>query len=79
MLPPDSHVHSEWSYDAPKGSMELTCARAVAIGLPAITVTFGSDAHEPDILAHRFKDAAALAEACGFRPGADLSDPWVRA
>ncbi|MEU4420502.1 PHP domain-containing protein [Actinoplanes sp. NPDC024001] len=38
-LPPDSHVHSEWSWDAPLGSMERTCARAVEIGLPAIAFT----------------------------------------
>ncbi len=36
MLPPDSHVHSEWSWDASHGSMEGTCARAVAIDLPVI-------------------------------------------
>jgi len=38
-LPADSHVHSEWSWDAPKGSMERTCARAVDLGLPAIAFT----------------------------------------
>lgn len=40
MLPPDNHVHSEWSYDARhSGSMERTCERAVAIGLPAVAFT----------------------------------------
>ncbi|MEV6305238.1 PHP domain-containing protein [Actinoplanes sp. NPDC051861] len=38
-LPVDSHVHSEWSWDAPLGSMERTCARAVEIGLPAVAFT----------------------------------------
>ncbi|WP_283132719.1 PHP domain-containing protein [Rhizohabitans arisaemae] len=38
-LPPDSHVHSEWSWDAPMGSMEGSCARAVELGLPAIVFT----------------------------------------
>lgn len=38
-LPSDSHVHSEWSWDAPQGSMERSCARAVALGLPAIAFT----------------------------------------
>jgi histidinol-phosphatase (PHP family) len=39
-LPPDNHVHSEWSWDARAvGSMERACARAVAIGLPAIAFT----------------------------------------
>jgi len=38
-LPPDGHVHSEWSWDATAGSMELSCARASALGLPAIAFT----------------------------------------
>ncbi|MEO3744562.1 PHP domain-containing protein [Plantactinospora sp. B5E13] len=38
-VPPDSHVHSEWSWDAPLASMELSCARAVEFGLPAIAFT----------------------------------------
>ena len=42
-LPPDGHVHSEWSWDAPAGSMERTCARAVEIGLPAIAFTEHAD------------------------------------
>jgi hypothetical protein len=43
MLPPDGHVHSEWSWDAAKGSMERTCARAVEIGLPSIAFTEHAD------------------------------------
>ncbi|HET8684319.1 MAG TPA: PHP domain-containing protein [Micromonosporaceae bacterium] len=43
MLPPDGHVHSEWSWDAPEGSMERTCARAVEIGLPSIAFTEHAD------------------------------------
>lgn len=39
ILPADSHVHSEWSWDAPVGSMERSCARAVEFGLPAIAFT----------------------------------------
>ncbi|MBN9100280.1 MAG: PHP domain-containing protein [Pseudonocardia sp.] len=39
MLPADSHVHSEWSWDAVAGDMAATCARAVAIGLPAVAFT----------------------------------------
>jgi histidinol-phosphatase (PHP family) len=38
-LPPDDHVHSEWSWDAPAGSMERACARAVALGLRSIAFT----------------------------------------
>jgi histidinol-phosphatase (PHP family) len=42
-------------------------------------VTFGSDAHEPSVVANRFADAATMAEACGFRPAHDLAAPWRRA
>src|SRR4029453_12388790 len=38
-LPADGHVHSEWSWDAPEGSMERSCARAVELGLPSIAFT----------------------------------------
>lgn len=43
-LTADAHVHSEWSWDAGAdpasvGTMERTCARAVAIGLPAVVFT----------------------------------------
>lgn len=41
-------------------------------------VTFGSDAHEPDLLATSFPEAALLAQAHGFRPGERLEDPWRR-
>jgi histidinol-phosphatase (PHP family) len=42
-LPADSHVHSEWSWDAPHGSMERTCARAVELGLPAVAFAEHAD------------------------------------
>ncbi len=38
-LTADGHVHSEWSWDALKGSMYDTCARAVELGLPAVAFT----------------------------------------
>jgi histidinol-phosphatase (PHP family) len=38
-LPSDSHVHSQWSWDAPLGSMERSCGQAVCLGLPAIAFT----------------------------------------
>ena len=38
-LPSDLHSHSEWSYDAPDGSMEESCRLAVEIGLPTIAFT----------------------------------------
>jgi histidinol-phosphatase (PHP family) len=41
-------------------------------------VTFGSDAHEPSGLAHRFNEATAMVEAHGFSPGRDPFDVWSR-
>lgn len=38
-LPPDNHVHTEWSWDTAAGSMEGSCARALELGLPAIAFT----------------------------------------
>jgi histidinol-phosphatase (PHP family) len=43
VLPTDSHVHSQWSWDAPFGAMEETCRRAVELGLPAIAFTEHAD------------------------------------
>ncbi len=43
MLPRDGHVHTEWSWDAPHGSMERACARAVDLGVPAIVFTDHAD------------------------------------
>jgi len=40
MLPPDDHVHSEFSWDTgPRASMLGACERAVAVGLPAVAFT----------------------------------------
>jgi histidinol-phosphatase (PHP family) len=39
VLPSDRHVHSEWSWDAPDGSMERTCERAVELGLRSVAFT----------------------------------------
>lgn len=41
-------------------------------------VSLGSDAHEPARLAHGLPEAAAMAEAYGFRPGADPAELWRR-
>ncbi|MFI5283517.1 MAG: histidinol-phosphatase HisJ family protein [Candidatus Dormibacterales bacterium] len=42
-LPPDLHVHTQWSYDAPRGDMERSCRRAIELGLPAIAFTDHAD------------------------------------
>jgi histidinol phosphatase-like PHP family hydrolase len=153
MLPPDNHVHTQWSWDADAGSMEGSCARAVELGLPSIAftehvdhtrwviaperqsvrrwpaaakpcdpadfeeeyravlralarsgraleistrlparpeivrwwheaggeaVSFGSDAHQPPVVARGFQEAAAIVEAQGFGPGRDPHDFWRR-
>ena len=41
-------------------------------------VTFGSDAHDPTLLAQGFTEAAAMVEASGFRPGRHPYDFWRR-
>ncbi len=40
MLPPDDHVHSEFSWDTgPSSSMWRACAEAVGLGVPAVAFT----------------------------------------
>jgi histidinol-phosphatase (PHP family) len=43
MLPADQHVHTQWSLDAPAGSMRAACVRAIELGLPAVTFTDHAD------------------------------------
>ncbi len=43
MLPADQHVHTQWSADAPHGSMRDACVRAIELGLAAITFTDHAD------------------------------------
>ena len=38
-LPPDNHVHTEFSWDASDGSMHASCVRAMELGLPSIAFT----------------------------------------
>ncbi len=67
-LPPDLHVHTEWSWDAQCGSMEKSCAEAVRLGLPAIAFTEHLD-HTVWTVAHE-----GLAELPRDHPVAMLSD-----
>jgi histidinol-phosphatase (PHP family) len=39
VLPPDDHVHTEWSWDTTVASMDRTCRRAVELGLPSLAFT----------------------------------------
>jgi histidinol-phosphatase (PHP family) len=41
-------------------------------------ITFGSDAHDPTVVARGFSGAAAMVEAHGFRPGRHPYDFWRR-
>lgn len=42
------------------------------------TITFASDAHEPDALARGFREASRIAKAAGFREGGGPLDFWRR-
>jgi histidinol-phosphatase (PHP family) len=40
VLPPDNHVHTQWSWDAPaQASMVCSCEQALAAGVPAVAFT----------------------------------------
>lgn len=70
-LPPDDHVHSEWSWDAAAGSMEGSCARAVELGLPAIAFTEHFDHTRwvtPPEVEQQFSEVAHLVEDGRFDP-----------
>ena len=71
-LPPDSHVHSEWSWDAEHGWMEQTCVQALKVGLPAVAFT--------DHLDHTvwMPSPEGLAGLPPDHPVAALSDPEQR-
>jgi len=83
-LPPDLHVHTEFSWDAPLGSMEKSCERALELGLPAIAFTEHADwalvhdgQHSVDI--HGYLDAVERCRA-RFRElriltGVELGEP----
>ncbi len=62
MLPPDNHVHSQWSYDTfGRTSMDASCRRAVQLGAPAVAFTEHLDFTEAEA-----GDAIA---ATGVNPG----------
>ncbi len=73
MLPPDGHVHTEWSWDTAAGSMARSCARAAELGLPSIAFTEHADFTrwiiDPGIRARMQPQNAARVSPDGtFRP-----------
>jgi histidinol-phosphatase (PHP family) len=48
VLPPDNHVHTQWSWDAPaEASMVRSCEQALAVGVPAVAFTDHLDFTHP--------------------------------
>jgi hypothetical protein len=83
-VPPDSHVHSEWSWDADVGSMEDSCARAVELGLTSIAFTEHWDPTpcpiEPSAVAHLPADMRRFVSTDGvFLPPASATLPGAMA
>ena len=40
VLPPDNHVHTEWSWQAPgEASMARSCEQALVVGVPSVAFT----------------------------------------
>jgi len=77
-------VHTEWSYDAKRGSMEKSCERALELGLPAIAFTdhadfvkVHSDQHCVDIAGYLDAVERCRARFTGLRilSGVELGEP----
>jgi histidinol-phosphatase (PHP family) len=71
MLPADQHVHTQWSFDAPHGSMREACTRAIGLGLPAVTFTDHADLTTLVVS----DDAAAYIRAIGGRVTDGIFEP----
>jgi len=80
------HVHTEWSWDAPRGHMERSCERAIEIGLPALAFTEHADwalvhegQHSVDILGYLDAVERCRAKFKGLRilTGVELGEPHL--
>jgi len=70
LLPPDGHVHTEWSWDADHGSMEQACARAAELGLPLAVPALDVSGYLAAV--QRCRD---LFPELRIRSGAELGEP----
>jgi histidinol-phosphatase (PHP family) len=78
-------VHTQFSWDAPRGDMEATCRRAVEIGLPAVAFTEHADFtgggfpdyHPLDVCAYRDEVERCRALFPGLRvlSGVEIGQP----
>jgi len=80
------HVHTEWSWDAPRGHMERSCERAIEIGLPALAFTEHADwalvhegQHSVDIVGYLDAVERCRAKFKGLRilTGVELGEPHL--
>ncbi|MGA9775575.1 MAG: PHP domain-containing protein [Candidatus Dormiibacterota bacterium] len=79
----DSHVHSEWSWDAAEGSMLATCRRAMDLGWKGLAFTEHSD-HTPvsgaaqlDVAGYftSLERCRSLFPSLDIRSGVELGEP----
>ncbi|HEY7199927.1 MAG TPA: histidinol-phosphatase HisJ family protein [Candidatus Dormibacteraeota bacterium] len=80
-------MHTQFSWDAPKGDMEATCRRAVEIGLPAVAFTEHADFtgggfpdfHRLDVAAYRaeVERCRALFPDLRILSGVELGQPHL--
>ena len=87
MTPADLHVHTEWSWDAARGSMEESCRRALELGLPAIAFTDHADFnpypspewHPPDMAGYHdcVERCRAAFPALRILSGVELGEPHL--
>jgi histidinol-phosphatase (PHP family) len=83
-MPADNHVHSQFSWDAPLGDMDATCARAAGLGLPSVAFTEHVDWVRGPAAAFDVNDYFASIETCrakypGLRilSGVEMGEPHL--
>ncbi len=70
-LPADDHVHTQWSWDTALGDMAATCARALELGLPAVSFTEHADFAEVSVPA----EASLPEHWAAYRHGNVIAPP----